>query len=83
MPDAPITCRELTEFLDDYLADRLESAVRAAFDEHLAVCSDCANYLSSYRRSIELGKQANGNSEKAPPIPPELTKAILKSRRPT
>ncbi len=72
------TCRELIEFLDDYVDHRLSLARKLAFEVHLAGCRDCRAYLSSYRATIKLAK-ASGGAPEAPPMPPELTRAILKS----
>ena len=78
-----MTCRELADFLDDYLAGELTAERRMVFDGHLLLCVDCRNYLDSYRRTIELGKQAF--EDDAAPVPAEipsgLVNAILKARR--
>jgi anti-sigma factor RsiW len=74
-----MTCRELIDFLDDYLSDALSPDVRAAFDDHLAVCLDCSNYLESYKRTIRLGKAvfASLDDDVPPSVPEDLLKAIL------
>lgn len=69
------TCRELIEFLDDYVARRLPLAKRLAFEVHLALCRDCRSYLASYRTTIELAKEARDSTP--PPMPDDLVKAIL------
>jgi anti-sigma factor RsiW len=75
-----LSCQELVAFLDAYLAGELPPARREVFDWHLAVCTDCRNYLDSYRRTIELGREAlRGSGEAA--IPTELIQAILAARR--
>jgi anti-sigma factor RsiW len=70
------TCRNLIEFLDDYVEHRLAMPKRLAFEAHLTVCRDCRNYLSSYRQTIRL---TNGLKEagEASPMPEEMVKAIL------
>ena len=77
-----ITCRELTEFLDDYLAGELDNSRAATLREHLAVCPDCVNYLESYRRSIALSRSAMLQSD-APitaGVPEGLLRAIRAAR---
>lgn len=78
-----MTCRDLTEFLDDYVAGALDPETRGAFDAHLGECADCVKYLNSYRRTIELGKQAMGDVDAAAPVemPAGLMKAILAARK--
>lgn len=53
-----ITCRELIEFLDDYVDGSMPPAQRAEVDRHLAVCPPCVTYLETYKRTIALGKAA-------------------------
>src|SRR4029079_14016317 len=40
-----ITCRELIDFLDDYVANDMEPSRRRTVDEHLAVCPECVRYV--------------------------------------
>jgi anti-sigma factor RsiW len=78
-----MTCREFADFLDQYMAGTLDAERRGAFDAHLGECSDCVKYLSSYRRTIELAKQAMGDAD-APSLlemPAGLKKAILTARK--
>ena len=80
-----MTCQELINFLDDYVADTLSTEERRRFEEHLRICVDCANYLDSYRRTIALGKAAFAPSATpdapAPAdVPAGLLKAILAAR---
>jgi len=78
-----ITCRELTEFLDDYLAGELDSQRTEIVRKHLAVCPDCVNYLESYRRTIALGRSAMIDSGAPAPtdVPAGLIKAIRAARQ--
>lgn len=78
-----MTCRELTDFLADYLDGELPDRRREVFEQHLAECSDCRRYLDSYRRTIELGKAAFAVEDDLIPrdIPPALVQAVLAARR--
>jgi anti-sigma factor RsiW len=79
------TCRELTDFLDDYVEGRLSLARRVSFEVHLAMCRDCRRYLASYRRTIALAKNAgaagSGSEADSPPMPAKLVEAILEARK--
>ena len=76
------TCRELIEFLDDYTAGRLALPKRLTFELHLALCRDCRNYLSSYRRTVELAKEVReADDSSPPPMPEDLVKAILEAMK--
>ena len=74
-----ITCRELTEFLDDYVAGALAASRRTLFDAHLAVCPDCRNYLASYRQAVEM--VATTRHLEPTGVPEELVKAVMAVRR--
>lgn len=77
-----ISCRELVEFLAEYVEGTLPIREREAFEEHLRVCPPCVDYVKMYRATIELGKAACGGAAGAPPpMPPELKRAILEARR--
>ena len=80
---APVKCRELAEFMADYLSGELEQETAVQFDRHLSRCGNCTAYLSNYRDAIRLGRQAFEDSEAELPgdVPEDLIKAILASRR--
>jgi len=49
-----LTCQELVELVTDYLEASLSVSQRARFDEHLAKCTGCRNYLAQMRQTINL-----------------------------
>jgi predicted anti-sigma-YlaC factor YlaD len=78
-----MTCQQVVdEFLTDYLEGRLGFAERVRFGLHLAICSQCRNYLESYRKTVELSRAAGSEPDpaSASEIPEELVKAILAAR---
>ena len=79
-----MTCRELTEFLGDYLSGELPPPQRKTFEEHLAACVDCRRYLASYETTIRLGKAAMRATDADVPaeVPEGLVQAVLASRKP-
>ena len=78
-----MTCRELIDFLMDYVTGDVTKEERACFDEHLAVCPDCVSYLQNYRETMNATKAAHdcATNEPVPKMPPELVRAILASRK--
>ena len=78
-----MTCREVIDFLMEYLSGELSAGEGAAFEQHLAECPDCATYLKSYEETIKLGKAVFADPEAPVPqdVPEELVQAILASRR--
>jgi len=49
-----LTCEELVEIVTEYLEGGLTDAERKRFEEHVAVCKGCANYLDQIRITIEI-----------------------------
>ena len=79
-----MTCRELTDFIADYLSGELSPEVRGAFDTHLSRCPNCVNYLASYKAAVTLGRgafTADDAADAAPAVPDDLVRAILSARR--
>jgi len=75
-----MTCRELDEFLADYVAGELAPAVRAEFERHLAICPTCVTYLDTYRRTIRLARSA-GDAAVGSEVPAELVDSIVAALR--
>jgi anti-sigma factor RsiW len=75
-----MTCRELTEFLGDYVSGDLPQAQRTIFEEHLGECQDCVAYLRSYETTVRLGKAAYQEAA-TQAVPEALVRAILAARR--
>lgn len=48
-----ISCQELVELVTDYLEGALEPADLRRFDEHIATCGKCTDYLAQLRQTIE------------------------------
>lgn len=73
-----ITCRELIDFLMDYVDGSLPLDRRQEFERHLAVCPSCIAYLEGYKSAVRLGKSALAPSDEpaAPKAPDELLRAI-------
>lgn len=76
-----LSCRELIEFLNDYIDDELPAPRRELFDRHLGICEDCRRYLESYRRTMAASVAALSRTGLALEPPPEdLVRAILAAR---
>jgi anti-sigma factor RsiW len=78
-----MTCRELVEFLMDYLDGQLSEPERMCFEEHLEECPDCVAYLATYQEAIRLGREAftAGDDALPPDAPEDLVRAVLLARR--
>jgi anti-sigma factor RsiW len=78
-----MTCKELIDFLGDYLEGDLPPAERREFECHLVDCAACVEYVRSYEETIRLGRGAlkPGDEGTSDDVPPELIAAILAARR--
>ncbi|MCC7007697.1 MAG: zf-HC2 domain-containing protein [Acidobacteria bacterium] len=71
-----MTCREMTEFLADYVAGELPDGQLRTFESHIAACVDCGVFLAQYRTTIRAGIIAFQETNTTP-IPEPLVAAIL------
>jgi anti-sigma factor RsiW len=80
-----ITCKELVDFLVDYIDGALPAAQKEEFHRHLAVCAPCVHYVETYKVAIAAGKAAFADPKlygKPPePVPEALITAILAARK--
>ncbi len=76
------TCRELVEFLLDYLEEELPQPQREEFERHLQACPPCIAYLETYKQTVQLGKTVCREPDGPVPddVPEQLVQAILAAR---
>ena len=79
-----MTCRELVDFVTDYLEGGLSDEQRTAFDGHLEECPPCIEYLNSYRETVQLGRAVYDDPDAEVPadVPERIVQAILAARGP-
>ena len=79
-----LTCRQVEQFLLDYLEGQVSPWTWCKFRYHLFLCDDCRQYLRDYRTAMALGRRifANPEDEAASKVPDEILAAILKVRTP-
>jgi len=70
-----LTCHQVVELVTAYLDDGLSPEDRERFEQHLASCSGCRNYLEQVRRTIET----TGRVQLA--LPAELEEKLLEAFR--
>ena len=77
-----MTCRDVAEYLADYLNGELAERERALFEDHLRLCLNCVEYLAIYRTTVTLGRHAFDDADAVESGMPEgLVAAILAARR--
>jgi anti-sigma factor RsiW len=73
-----MNCREITEFLEQYVADELSPDVLDEFQRHVDACGNCVTYMKQYRAVIAVAKESYGPTPvEPPPVPDELVQLIL------
>ena len=77
-----LTCREMVDFMSDYLDGSLEPGTRAAFDAHLRLCPDCVAYLGSFAETLRLARGCRDDDPVPADVPEALVRAILAARSP-
>jgi anti-sigma factor RsiW len=75
-----VTCRDFAEFLLEYVEGELPAEARRRFDDHMAICPDCVQYLQHYTETIKAGRLALADDLPAD-VPEGLVTAILQARR--
>jgi anti-sigma factor RsiW len=79
MPEPYITCRQLIDFIIDYIDGALDERSRNEFERHLGVCPSCQAYLASYRETMGLARTVI-TDEPQTDVPEELVQAILRQK---
>jgi anti-sigma factor RsiW len=76
-----ITCRDVVDFLDRYLAGELDPDETARFERHLSECPPCVAYMHTYQAAAVVAKAALRDAEEATDgVPEDLVQAILRAR---
>jgi predicted anti-sigma-YlaC factor YlaD len=72
MASNELTCQELVELVTEYLEGTLPLVEQRRFDEHLAGCQGCHNYLQQMRETIRLTGKLTEET-----IEPQAKEALL------
>jgi predicted anti-sigma-YlaC factor YlaD len=74
-----MSCKEVTDFLSDYLDGTLPLRRCLAFKLHLLLCRDCRNYVGSYAATVKLAQalREQGAPEEVLSMPEKLVQTIL------
>jgi anti-sigma factor RsiW len=83
MSAARMTCRDMVQFLMDYLSEELPDDTRKVFELHVNACPDCVTYLATYRETIVLCRESFAVREQdvSPEVPEDLIQAILAAQK--
>lgn len=79
-----ITCRQFEDFIIDYFEGDLPARQKFEFELHIKVCRECREYLSAYKRAVEVTAKATDievPDRGLPEAPEDLVIAILAARK--
>ena len=74
--DRELTCFEVVELVTDYLERQLSVRDLERFEEHLAFCDGCGNYLEQMRATIAATGRLRHDD-----LPPVLQEKLLETFR--
>jgi len=76
-----LTCRQVLDYLSDYVDAHLPAAERARLDEHLAGCPQCVDYLENFKATLAACPSLRDSEFDAiQTVPEQLLQAILAAR---
>ena len=80
---ASLTCRQVEEFLMDYLENRLGFWTTLQFRAHIFMCPNCSKYIQEYKNTIALEKKIfqNPDEEAIGNVPDDILQAIMNVKR--
>ena len=76
MTEAELTCKQLTEWITDYLEACLPQAEHDRLKQHLADCEGCQTYLDQMRTTVK-----SLASKPRLEIPPAMESDLLRAFR--
>jgi anti-sigma factor RsiW len=72
----PLDCQDLVELITDYLESALPANERREFEEHLADCDGCTDYVAQMRTTVELTGRLRTDD-----IEPEIVEKLMAAFR--
>ena len=72
----PMSCREMAEYLSDYLDGELSTSLSAVIEAHRGECPPCRAFVRTLEKSVGLVR-----AQPREPLPPGLKKKLLEALR--
>ncbi len=72
-----LTCKQLDDFLVDFLDGNLPFRQKLSMHMHLGLCKECRDYVRDYERAVALGRKACSQQEEVTEVPEALVQAVL------
>lgn len=71
-----MSCREMADYLSDYLDGELQTGLRALIDEHRGDCPPCEAFIHTLARTVEAIR-----AQPREPLSADLRKSLADSLR--
>ncbi|GAB4236783.1 MAG: hypothetical protein Kow00109_10430 [Acidobacteriota bacterium] len=71
-------CQECVDLLTDYLEGLLDSDVRERFEDHMAACAPCINFLKTFEKSTQMLQQLREQQVEVPADVQQRIKSFLR-----
>lgn len=72
-----LTCEDVNDFLAAYVDDDIPDSIRRRYEAHVARCQVCSAYLTQYRSTMRLTREADSIDAEPPKELVEMTLAFL------
>ena len=53
---ANVSCKSITDLIWKYVSNRLSPNLKRELEEHLRICTDCVNFLKTYKKTVSLAR---------------------------
>ncbi len=77
MRQPAVRCQEFVELVTDWEEGALDDASRLEFEEHMAICPPCVEYVKQLRLTRAVLRGAAELDRRGPSAPPPAARAAL------
>ncbi len=74
--DHPMDCREMAQYLSEYLDGELDESLRRVIEQHGGECPPCRAFVRTLERTVEIVRE-----QPREPLPDGLKKALAEALR--
>jgi predicted anti-sigma-YlaC factor YlaD len=71
-----LSCREMAEFISDYIDGDLREDLRSLIESHRGDCPPCEAFIRTLARTVDVVR-----AQPREPLPPALKRALVQSLR--
>ena len=71
-----MNCRDMVDYLSDYLDGELDASIRMTIETHNGECPPCRAFVKTLRRTVEMVR-----ASPCEPLPPALRQALYDALR--